>query len=147
MTVINLSGLQSLDLSDAIFNEYFEKSGHFAGSKFPEGTDVPVDVVWERDNPYQTEQEPALAVHLDNCCIGYIPVLSTVRGYISKAHKENNLADYQKHSERFKIVDFLRGHIENDIRQGIPVRGVLARVQVAPDNGKVLSVSVGFDYL
>lgn len=148
MTSINLAGLQSLDIPPSLFDEFLKyQESAFKQSKWPEGCEVEVDIIWERENRFQTEKEPALAVKLDNATIGYIPVLSTIAGYIQKSREENDLKRYEKEQARYQIVDFIRGSIERDLMEGMPARGKLTRVQIADDTGKVLSVSVGFDLM
>lgn len=144
MNSINLSGIQSLDIPPSVFDEYFNMMSK-PPSAYPEGYYVEVDVVWDKHNKYQ-QNGSALAVMLDNCIIGYIPLLSTLKGYMQNARAENDLRRYEKEQLRYQITDFLRGNIETDLfRNHIPVKGKLSRVHI--ESGKVMSVSVAFDYM
>lgn len=148
MLTINLSGIQYLKIPPSVFDEFFEKSSNFAASRHPEGTEIPVIVVHEQDNPSNTDDEPALAVMLDGCKIGYIPLCSTIEGYRQEARRNNDLAMYEKHSQRLPIAEFLRKSIMQEMeRDRTHVMGVLSRVQVSHDTGEVMSVSVSFDYM
>ena len=159
MIGVNLSGLQSLDIPPSLFDEFFEKSSHYGGAMFPEGRGVEVDVLHEKENKYQTKEEPALVVKLDNCTIGYIPVLSTIERYISDLAREMAVAmemmnaglhnklrkDWERQNDRYSYASSVRDQVELDLfRNHLPVKGELTRVQVADDTGRVLSVSVGF---
>ena len=106
---INLSGLASLDIPLAVFDEFFKKSQHFGKAMYPEGTTIWCDVVYEPDNPGNTEDEPALAVKIDNCTIGYIPRISTIHRYIAEAERDgkrakayNDLSSYEKAAFNWK---------------------------------------------
>jgi hypothetical protein len=160
MSAINLAGLQSLDVPPSLFDEFFDKSSHFGASKYPEGREVYVDIRHDVENKYQTEDEPALGVYLDECLIGWIPVLSTIERYINetaalmgKAMTEMNADEHirlqrkwHKESERYGYASDIRDCIMTDLyRNSLPsVKGELTRVQIG-DNGKVLSVSVFVD--
>ena len=157
MTRINLSGLQSLDIPQGVFGEFFEKSQHYGRAMYPEGQAVFCDVVWEQDNPHQTQAEPALAVKLDNCIIGYIPTLSTIQRYCKEWERKgrqakinNDLAAHEEASRKWKMQHG-RFIAARDVRQYCerelfvekrPCQVELGRVQVAEDTGKILSISV-----
>ena len=154
---INLSGLQGLDIPTSVFDEFIEKSQHFGKAMYPNGNQVWCDVVWEKDNPYQTPEEPALAVQLSNCVIGYIPCLSTIRRYLAeqesrglKARANNDLkglesagAEWKKQNGRLQAAEIVREYCERELfveKRPCPVE--LARVQIADDTGKILSISI-----
>ena len=162
MLSINLSGLQSLEIPPSLFDEFFEKNSHFGASKYPEGNAVMVDVLHDKHNKYQSEKEPAIGVYLENCLIGYIPVLSTIEKYINQlarqmgqamsdmdADEHNRLRkQYDKQNERYDYTSVIRDYVQTDLFiNKLPVKGQLSRVQVADDTGKVLSVSVAFDIM
>ena len=162
MSAINLSGIKAVKPPAALFDEYFRyKENHFSGAAYPEGDSVKVQVVWDRDNKFQTKEEPALAVQLDNCIIGYIPVLSTIERYINAIWKQRGEAmarmdadevnrlmkKWEWQSDRYKWAHMIRGYIETDLFiNHIPVEGTLSNVLVS-DDGEVLSVSVDFDLM
>ena len=144
MNIINLSGIQSLDIPISVFDEFMSKSRHYGNAAHPEGTDVEVVV---RHVPEKDDEEMALACVLDNVTIGWLPKITTIDGYIQKARRDNDLKKWQWHSDRKVAAEFIRTCVERDMLQHLPVRGVLRRVQIAEDSGKLLSVSVGFDYM
>jgi hypothetical protein len=146
---INLSGIQSLPipLEAAWFEPFFDE----------EVSKVGVEVVHDAGNRYQTKEAPALAVYLGTYLIGYIPVLSTIERYINQlaakmgvastamdAQEHNRLTKiYDKQNQRYDATLIMRGWIQTDLFiNEQAVFGVLSRVQIADDSGKVLSVSV-----
>lgn len=155
--VINLAGIQSLDIPPSLFDDFFNRE-NFAVAKYPECPDVKVQITHERDNKYQ-DKERALVVTLQNAVIGYIPTTGTIDKYIKsaeirgrKARAANDLAtyekcvsEYKKHSARKDIVDIMRGQIETDlfINKDPYVEGTICRVQRDEDTGEILSISVG----
>ena len=143
MIAINLSGIKSMNIPPSLFDEFFEKRSQFANAKYPEGTDIIVDVIWEEGNRFQ-EHGRALLCKIDNCSIGYIPILKTIEGYMDKARRENDLKKYEWHKERKAYTKHIRDYIETDLfRNDGTCRGVLWRVVI--EDGAVWSVSVAFD--
>jgi hypothetical protein len=151
---INLSGIQNLPvpLEASWFEPFFDE----------EVSKVGIAVQHDAGNRYQTKEAPALAVYLGTYMIGYIPVLSTIERYINQlaakmgaamasmdATEHNRLTKiYDKQNQRYESTLKIRGWIETDLfrNEGITqVFGVLSRVQIAEDSGKVLSVSVMFE--
>jgi hypothetical protein len=145
---INLSGIQKLPLEDWWFEDY---TLH--------GQAMKAQVIHDEENKYQSKKEPALAVTLDGRMIGYIPVLSTIERYINQlaakmgaamasmdAPEHNRLTKiYDKQNQRHDATLKIRGWVETDLFiNELEVFGVLSRVQIADDSGKVLSVSVMF---
>lgn len=130
MTAINLSGIQSISVPTDI------KVGD------------EVTVLHDSKNPYQSPNEPALIVKHEGRPIGFIPVLSTIERYIAQAREENNLKQYEYHSSRKAAASAVRYALENDMFRNhlIPI-GKICRLQVDEDSGKVLSVSVMFNYM
>ena len=157
MIVINLAGIQAMDIPVSLFDEFFEKRSQFANAKYPEGTDVVVDVVWEEANRFQ-EHGKALLCKIDNCPIGYIPVLKTIEGYVNdtaramadalasmNAGEHNRLTKkWFHHQERYAAASSARDYVETELfRNDGTCRGVLNRVQI--EDGVLFSVSVAFD--
>jgi hypothetical protein len=159
---INLSGIQSLEIPASLFDEFFKYDGNtFSRATYPEGDTVAVQVVHEKENAYQTKEEPALAVKLDNCTIGYIPVLSTIERYINAIWKQRGEAmaagnkeeetrlfkKWEWQNDRYTYARIIRDNIETDlfINNDPFVPGTLSRVQLS-DGGDVLSISVLFNH-
>jgi hypothetical protein len=151
MMAINLSGVQNLEipLEDWWFEDYIIN-----------GLAVGVEVQHDKGNKYQTKEAPALAVYLGTHLIGYIPVLSTIERYVNQlaaqmgsamasmdAPEHNRLTKiYDRQNQRYEATLKIRDWIQTDLfRNELQVRGVLSRVQIADDTGKVLSVSVLFE--
>ena len=156
---INLSGLQSIKPPASLFDEWVKyNESHLKESKWPEGVDVWADVVWDKENKYQ-EKEKALLVTLDNCPIGYIPVLSTIERYVNEAWKARGEAmaaldadganaafkRWEKEQGRYSAAKVVRDGIESDLFVShIPVRVRIGNVLVS-DFGEVLSVSIDYE--
>ena len=157
MIAINLSGLQAMNIPPSLFDEFFEKRSQFANAKYPEGTDIVVDVIWEESNRFQ-EHGRALLCKIDNCSIGYIPILKTIERYISdtarkmadalssmNAAEHNRLRkEWEKHNERYAAASSVRDYVETELfRNDGTCRGIVNRVVI--EEGAVWSVSVAFD--
>ena len=130
MTAINLSGIQSISVPTDIQ----------VGDE--------VTVLHDSENPYQSPSEPALIVKHEGRPIGFIPVISTIERYMAEAREENNLKKYEFHTSRKAAASAVRHELESDMfRNHITPIGKICRLQVDEDSGKVLSVSVMFNYM
>ena len=159
MSRINLSGISALNIPPSVFDEWVKfNENHYSNAAHPEGCEVWADVVWDSENYYQTEKEPALVVKLDNCPVGYIPVLSTIERYVNEAWAARGEAmiamdadavnmhyrRWEKEQERYKWAKIVRDLIETDLfTNHIPVRVKVGNVLIS-DSGQVLSVSVDY---
>ena len=155
--IINLSGIKALKPPASVFSDYFKfQEQTFRNAAYPDGSDVWADVVWEKENKYQTPQEPALLAKLSNCPIGYIPVLSTIERYMNEAHAlrgqamsnldadgaNSAFARWEKEAARYAAADWVRGNIKTEMEVNhLPVKMRVVNVILSP-MGEVNSVSL-----
>lgn len=103
------------------------------------------------DDPVRVEQmgdpeenyDADFAVYAwNNCIIGWIPQLKTIKKYIGKELEDNNKEKHDMQYQRYKIVEKIRDYLTVEIHRNqiIPV-GKITNI-LATDNGFSISVNI-----